>query len=351
MIFEKSKVKKILVIKPAAIGDVLLCTPVIENLRHNFPEAQIIFLTQKYCKEVLTGNPFLNRILTYDLKLDSGWCLIRNIRKQKYDLVIDLFGNPRTAIITFFSRAKYRVGYRFNWRALAYNIKIKPRSAFVHNIEFNLDSLRKLGLEIVQSSPHFYLNGIHEEFAEEFFRSNGLDECEVIGINPCGTWPTKVWGMGKFAALGSRLASEYKILLFWGNAQERKVAESIKQKIGENALLIPEVDIKYMGALLTKCRAFLTNDTGPMHIAWSLGVNTAAIFGPTNSKLQGPLSENSVIISNESLNCLGCNLTKIEECPYQHKCMMELDVDYVYLKLTELLKVNKPILKSADRAN
>ncbi len=341
MVFNKRKVKKILVIKPAAIGDVLLCTPVIENLRHNFPEARIVFLTQKYCKEVLTGNPFLNRILTYDLKLDSGWCLIRNIRKQKYDLVIDLFGNPRTAIITFCSRARYRVGYRFNWRALAYNLKITPRGATVHNVEFNLDSLRKLGLEIVQSSPKFYLNEIQEEFADEFFSSSGLDGKEVIGINPCGTWPTKVWGADKFAALGSRLASEYKILLFWGGRDERIVAESIKQKIGENALLIPEVDIKYMGGLLKKCRAFITNDTGPMHIAWSLGVNTEAIFGPTNSKLQGPLSENSVVISNESLSCLGCNLTKIEECPYGHKCMKELSPDHVYLKLMELLSNNK----------
>ena len=100
MKFNRSKVKKILVIKPAAIGDVLLCTPVVENLRIDFPDAEIIFLTQKYCKEALTGNPNINRILTYDLALDSGWCLIRNIRKQKYDLVIDLFGNPRTALIT-----------------------------------------------------------------------------------------------------------------------------------------------------------------------------------------------------------------------------------------------------------
>jgi heptosyltransferase-3 len=142
LIIDKSKINKILVIKPAAIGDVLLSTPVPENLRHNFPNAEIVFLTQKFCKEVLTGNPFINRILTYDLKLDSGRCIIRNIRKQKYDLIIDLFGNPRTAIITFRSGARYKVGYTFNWRSVAYNIKVKPRGGEVHNIEFNLDSLK-----------------------------------------------------------------------------------------------------------------------------------------------------------------------------------------------------------------
>jgi heptosyltransferase-3 len=335
--FDKSKVKKILIIKPAAIGDVLLCTPVIENLRHNFPNAQIIFLTQKYCKEALTGNPFLDRVLTYDLSLDSGWCLIKNIRKQKYDLIIDLFGNPRTAIITLLSGAKYKVGYKFNWRALAYNIKVSPRGSRVHNIEFNLDSLRALGLEIVQNIPKFYINKINEEFADGFFKLNGLNEGEVIGINPCGTWPTKVWDRDKFKEITSRLLLNYKVLLFWGNDEERKAADEIKNAAGEKAILIPEVDIKYMGALLSKCKAFLTNDTGPMHIAWILGVNTAVIFGPTNPHLQGPLSDNSVIIRNEFLSCLGCNLTQLKDCPYGHKCMKELSIDYVYSKLMELI--------------
>lgn len=106
MKFDKSEVNKILIIKIAAIGDVLLSTPVIENLRNNFPDAQINFLTQRFCRDVLADNPFLSAheggVLTYDLSLgDSSRCIIKNIRKQKYDLVIDLFGNPRTALITY----------------------------------------------------------------------------------------------------------------------------------------------------------------------------------------------------------------------------------------------------------
>jgi lipopolysaccharide heptosyltransferase II len=335
--FDRNKVKKILVIKPAAIGDVLLCTPVIENLRNNFPGAEIFFLTQKYCKEALTGNPFLNRVLTYDLKLDSSYCLLKNIRKQKYDLVIDLFSNPRTALITLFSGAKYKVGYKFNWRSIAYNIKVTPRGGEVHNIEFNLDSLRALGLEVTVKKPSFYINHVHSEFAKEFFVQSGINNREVIGINPSGTWPTKVWYFEKFAGLAKKLAADYNILLFWGNENERLLAEKMKEAIGGNVWLIPPTDLKYMGALIKLCRAFLTNDTGPMHVSWILDVPTAAIFGPTNSHLQGHVSENSVIISNEALSCLGCNLTKIGDCPYNHKCMAELEVDYVYKKLIDLI--------------
>ena len=342
MNFDKSKVHKILIIKPAAIGDVLLCTPVIENLRHNFPDAEINFLTQSYCREVLAGNPYLNRVLTYDIgKGDGSFCLIRNIHNQKYDLIIDLFGNPRTAVIVFNSDAKYRVGYRFGWRSLAYNIKVKPRGGEVHNIEFNLDALRALNLEIVTHKPYLYINGVHEEYANDFFKNNGLEGKKVIGINASGTWPTKVWYPKKFAELGKRFGKDAKILLFWGYDKEKETAIKIKDMIGDNALLIPEVNLKYMAALIKKCTLFVTNDTGPMHVSWITGANTAAIFGPTNSHLQGPLSENSIIIKNDTLSCLGCNLTQISECPNSHKCMSELSVDLVYGKIVEFMDLHK----------
>jgi len=335
---DKDKIKKVLIIKPSAIGDVLLSTPVIENLRHNLPGAEINFLTQKYCRDVITGNPFLNRVLTYDLSTDSSKWLLKNIRNQKYDMVIDLFCNPRTALITFRSRAKYRIGFKFRFRSYAYNVVITPRSSEVHNIEFNLDALRAIGFEVITNKPRFYTNIIHEEFADKFFNENGLKREEVIGINPAGTWATKVWYKEKFAELIKELKKQYKILLFWGFEQEKQTAEDIKHMAcEENIYLIPEIGLKNMAALLEKCRIFITNDTGPMHIACAMGVNTAAIFGPTKSRLQGPVTSNSAIIENENLNCLGCDLTKIADCPNAHKCMAELEPDVVYSKVMKLI--------------
>ena len=105
-----SKIEKILIIKPGAIGDVLMTTPLLENLRYQFPEAKIYYLTQKFCRDALTDNPFIDRVLTYDLSIDGGWFIIKNIRKQRYDLIIDLFCNPRTALITYLS--KINIGRR-----------------------------------------------------------------------------------------------------------------------------------------------------------------------------------------------------------------------------------------------
>lgn len=319
----------------------MLSTPVIENIRNNFPEAEVNFLTQNYCIEVLRGNPYLNRILTYDiLKGDSSICLLKNINKQKYDLVIDLFGNPRTALITFNSEARYRVGYRFGWRQMAYNIKVKPRGGEVHNIEFNLDSLRTIGLNVLTSKPYFYLNEVHLSNAREFIVTNNIAGKKIIGFNPAGTWQTKVWPAEYWSELGKMFGDDSVILLFWGYEKEKQLAEEIKNNIGKNAVLIPEVNLKYMAALMKQCTLLLTNDTGPMHIAWVCGVNTAAIFGPTNSHLQGPLSKKSVIINNETLNCLGCNLTKIEECPNFHNCMKDLKPHHVYSKLMKFMKLS-----------
>jgi ADP-heptose:LPS heptosyltransferase len=225
------------------------------------------------------------------------------------------------------------VGFTFSWRRFAYNIKIKPRSSKVHNIEFNLDTLRALNLETITNKPKFFTNAVHDEFAEKFYKDNNLTGSNVIGINPSGTWQTKVWYLEKYAELAKKLAEKNKILIFWGYGKEKEDAEKIKNAAGENAVLIPEVNLNYMGALVKKCSLFITNDTGPMHIAWSQGVNVAAIFGPTNPHLQGPLNGNSIIIRNESLDCLGCNLTKIETCPNEHKCMRDLTVDEVYTKI------------------
>src|SRR5689334_10445280 len=137
MITDRAAVRRILVVKLRAIGDVLLATGVIPNLRKAFPRAEIDFLTEKPAREVVEGNPDLHEVIVFDPAAQSGAGLILAVRRRKYDLVIDLFGNPRSAIVTRLSRAQFRVGYRFGWRRRCYNIVVAPRGGEVHNSEFN----------------------------------------------------------------------------------------------------------------------------------------------------------------------------------------------------------------------
>lgn len=340
MKLDKSKIKKILVIKFGGIGDILLTTPVLPNLKNYFPEAEINFLTLRHSRDILIDNPYLTRAFTYDPSEDKSWCLIKNIRSQKYDLVIDLFGNPRTALITFLSGAKYRFGFNFRGRNYAYNIKVKGRGGIVHNVEFNLDSLRTLDIPIVSKKLHLPMNIVHKEFAEEFIKKNNIDARKIIGISKTGGWESKRYKVNDYIELINKLNELYDVnfILIWGNIKEKENCEYIKSKIVKgNAFVIPDSPIRYLGAIIKKCDLVIGNDSGPLHIAVAVEVPTLGIYGPTNPSLQGPYGETNLSVVNEKLRCLYCNLL---ECPIGNICMTELSKGKIIDKVIELIKIN-----------
>lgn len=333
--FDKSKICKILVIKPRAIGDVLLSTPVLPNLREEFPHAQIDFLVEKFASPVLNENPFIDNVISYDSKNQSSLSIIMQVRKSRYNLVIDVFANPRTAIITKLSGAKYRVGFPFKWRRYAYNILVTPRSGDVHNVEFNLDALRRLGLQPKYKNPTFYLDVAATEFAHNFLNSKEIAAKAFIAINVGGGWKTKRWDLDKFSKLCEMISSQlhFPVVALYG-PDEKKDAEKIVESSQGGVILAPLTSLHEMGAIMKASKLLITNDSGPMHIAAALGVPTLAIFGPTNPRLQGPYGNLSEIVRNERLDCLECNLTK---CPIGNPCMHELRPEIVFERLLKLI--------------
>lgn len=321
-------VDKILVVKLRAIGDVLLSTAVLPDLAAAYPQATLDFLTDRYCAGVLEGNPHVDTIHTFDARRDGGAELIRRIRKAGYDLVIDLFGNPRSALVTLFSGAKVRVGYSFNWRTVCYNRVVRPRSGSIHNVEFNLDALRRIGIEPAHRLPMFPLEEAAEVFAEKWFAENHLRGRRVVALNPGGGWISKKWRLRWYSALADMIVRELglPVILLWGPG-ERQESEAVRDDMKESALLLPPTNLKQLASVLKRCSVLVTNDSGPMHIAAALGVPVTAIFGPTRPDLQGPVNTRSVVIRNERLDCLGCNYT---ECPIGNPCMEELTAEEVF---------------------
>jgi lipopolysaccharide heptosyltransferase II len=323
---EKSLVHKILVIKLRAIGDVLLSTVVLPNLRREFPEARVDFLAEEPSREVLEGNPNLHEALIFNPKRRSGFALVADVRKRKYDLVIDLFGNPRSAIITLLSGARYRVGFRLGWRRWCYGIVVEPRGGEAHNTDFNLDALRHIGIPVKDDAPLFQVRNTDESFAEEFFREARILSRPVVALNAGGGWASKRWPEASYAALGDRIAADAAVLLLWGPGEE-ECANRIRSLMSMPASLIPRTSLRQLGAILKRCSVLVTNDSGPMHIAAALGTRVVAIFGPTNPELQGPVGSPHMVVQNARLNCLGCNFTT---CPIDHPCMKELRVEDVH---------------------
>lgn len=340
MKLDKSKIERILIIKFGGIGDILLTTPVLPNLKSYFPDSEIYFLTLRHSRDILIDNPYLTRAFTYDPFEDKSWCLIKNIRDQKYDLVIDLFGNPRTALITFLSGAKYRLGFKFRGRNYAYNIKVKGRGGEVHNVEFNLDALRALDIPIISKKLYLSVNIVHEEFANEFIESNNIHSKKIIGISKTGGWESKRYKVNDYIELINNLNTIYDVnfILIWGTAKEKEECEFIKNNIVKaNVFVIPESPIRYLGAIIKKCDIVIGNDSGPLHIAVAVGVPTLGIYGPTNPYLQGPYGENNLSIVKEELICLYCNLL---QCPIGNICMTELSKEKIICKVKMLVQKN-----------
>ncbi len=330
--------RRILLIKLRAVGDVVLSTVVLKNIRDAFPGASIDMLTEPAGASVLQGNPFLDDLVVYDRRRVSSIGLIRTVRRRRYDLVIDFFCNPRTALVTRLSGARSRVGYRFRGRTYAYNLVVEPRGALVHNTQFNLDALERIGVPVTDRSLHIVPRAQDERRVDEFWSRLAPSGRRVVAVNTSGGWAVKRWPMERFAELADRLAGELgvEILIPWGPGEEPDV-ERLRGLMRTTPLVPPATTLLELAALLKRCWFMVSNDSGPMHVAAAMGVPVVGIFGPTHPKLQGPFGEMHRTVRNETLTCLGCNLT---ECPIGNPCMLELPVEQVLEAVHQLLHKN-----------
>ena len=321
---------KILIIKLKAIGDIILSTPVVENIKNNFSDSKIYYLVEKFAAPILENNKFIDGVISFDKKNESGLDLIIKIRKEKFDIVIDLFGNPRSALVTFLSGAKNRIGYNFRFRSFAYNFVIEPRGNLVHNIDFNLDSLKYFNINNATRNPKIFLTENISNEIKVWEEKNILNRDFKIGINAGGGWEIKQWKSLSFAKLCDELIlkENAKIFLFYGPNEFEKICE-IKSLIKSKVEIIPKTNLQELAYLVNKMNFFISNDSGPMHIAATLNVPTLGIYGPTNPNLQGPIGINTDWVRMDDLDCIGCNKTV---CKINNICMTDLSVEKVFDK-------------------
>lgn len=335
MNIKADEIKKILIIKPRGIGDIILSTIVLENLQKHFHKAKIDYLVESFAKEVLENNPLINKILTFE-KSDFILKTILKIRREGYDLVIDLWSNPRTAQITFFSGAKFRVGYAYRGRKYAYNIKSQVGRGNTHSAEHNLELLSVAGIPIVSKKIIYKLTNVSIEFAESFI--NHIEKKEtLIGIIPSGGWNSKRCPKEKWVEIIKSLSVKINcnILILWGQ-DDFEDANFIKNNV-TNSILAPETNLKQMAGLLNLCNLVIANDSGPMHLSAALGIPTLGLFGPTDPKKHGPYSDNSDFVIKNDLHCIICNKL---ECPFNKECFYEMDIDTIIEKSKKLLHKN-----------
>ncbi len=336
----KDAPKRVLLIKLRAIGDVVLATPALAEARRAWPEAEIDFLTEPPSRQVLEGNPDVSEVLVHDphAPFAKQVDLVRRIRAKGYDLVIDLFGNPRSAWLTLLSGARTRVGFGFRFRKMAYNVRVAPRGHLVHEVEFNLDALRAVGVTVGPARLHFPVPDDAKRYIDDFLASKGLADRLLIGLNNSGGWAAKRWMPEKAAELARRLVEDEgaAVIVLWGPGEEDQMGQ-VAAMAGRGALLAPPTDLHQLAALLVRLRLLVTTDSAPMHIAAAVGTKVVALFGPTNPLLQGPYGPGHVVVRNEQLGCLGCNRTRCDD----GRCMSELAVGTVYAACVKALAAQR----------
>ncbi len=325
--------RHILVIKLRATGDVVLATPVIENLKRRFPRARLSFLAEEASADVLRWNPLLDELIVLPLRrwgsqgIRGSWReqarFYRNLRQRRFDLVFDLFGNPRSALLTWLTGAPDRVGFAFRMRRHAYTTVVTPSGRPGHEVRFHLEALEALDIPVAVDRPRVAIPGTANKKADAWLREHARDARAVIGLNPGGGWAIKRWPPEFFGRLADALIDEYgvHVLILRGPGEDGLVAR-VTAAMRNRPLVLPETTLAELGAYLERCGLLVSNDSAPMHMAAALNVPTVGIFGPTDPRAQGPWGDGHGVVRKESVDCLGCNRTR---CPIGNICMTTLE--------------------------
>lgn len=327
-------VRRLLVIRHRAGGDLLLTTPALHALRAALPGASIEVLTSRGLGGLLVGNPDVDRVLEFDRRsLASQGALYARLFQGGYDAVLDLVSNPRSAWMAALTRAKIRVGYALPGRRWAYTHTI-PREpvgpagpVLRYAPEGALDIVRALGIAPRGLSLTFRVASEAQQSMDQWLASAEFDRVRpLLACLPTGSWPAKTWPPERFAGVMDALAGEGTVLWTWGPG-ERAAVETCRSRMRERSILAPPTGWQELGALIRRCGLWIGNDSGPKHLAVALGVPTVTIFGPTHPATWHPPHGPHAHVEAEGLDCLHCNENI---CPLQGdrhlRCMRDVSV-------------------------
>ncbi|MBS1255982.1 MAG: Lipopolysaccharide core heptosyltransferase RfaQ [Deltaproteobacteria bacterium] len=275
-----------LLIQLRRIGDVLMTTPSIRQLRETFPDAHFTFLTESPPDQVLRENPHLDEILLHRKSepLTDSIKFFLNLRSRKFDCVIDFFGNPRSALMTFCSGAPMRIGFDFRGRSWAYTHPVMISEEVTYAAQDKSQLLKPLGISVQDFGLEFIAEEKDRYYAEDLFRKLGITETDyVVSLSPVSRQPYKVWPAERFAEVADWLVEKYsaKILFLFGQG-EKHFIEAVQSAMTMPAL--HEYDVPTLSetlAILQKVNLHLGNDNGIRHFAVAAGTPSMAIFGRT----------------------------------------------------------------------
>lgn len=325
---------KIVVRVPNWIGDAVLSLPAIGSLSKNFPQAQIWIAAREWVKDLFTSYHFIKGVITLS-NLDSLKGMrttAKNLKEFHFDTGVLLTNSFSSAFLFYLAKIPERWGYARDGRGILLTRGVSPKGmeGLSHQLNYYLELIS--GLDLKTYPPDISLPLAQEEKtrAKEILLSLNADlKKPLVVLNPGASYgPAKRWPASRFAELARLFQQEKNAeILIIGSSDEFELAESIASSMTKKPLsLAGKTSLRILAGLISHAALFVTNDSGPMHLANALKTPVTAIFGPTDPRLTGPFQEPSIVIKKD----VPCGPCSYRECPFDHGCMMKIEPEEVF---------------------
>lgn len=330
------------------VGDTVMSLPALAALRARFTQAEIVVVAKPWVSDLYRNHPAVSRQIVYDPEGEHRgprgfWKLVEALRAERFDAAI-LFQNAfQAAWMAWRAGIPVRVGYGWEGRSRFLTEAVEPVSpaAYSHQADSYLQLLFRAGI-IDRPGPireiRLFLDEAEKAWAAKHLESLGLEGPRfLIGLNPGAAFgPAKRWLPERFRELADQLVGAFQAdVIIFGSRAEKPLAEAIGQAMKRApTVLAGQTTLRQLMALMGECRLFVTNDSGPMHLAAALGVPLVAVFGSTDERATGPLGPRVRIVKHH-VPCSPCGL---RECPIDFRCMTGITVNDVFKAAVDLVE-------------
>ncbi len=341
--------KRILIVLPNWIGDVVLATPALAAIRARHAAARIVFLARRYVADVVRHSGWMDEVLFWPQRsADAGgprstWALLRRLRRERFDLAVLLPNSFRSALAAWLGGARRRIGYARDGRGALLTDRLSQPTVNGRRLAVSmLDSYAALaaaaGCREVGRRPTLAV-GPDDEAALAARLGPPDPTRPLVMVNPGGAYGTaKLWSAERFAAVGDALAREFGArVVMSGTPAERPIAQTIARCAQERPTLCfdPPLGIGPLKALARRADLLVTNDTGPRHFAVAFGVPVVTVFGPTDPAW----TESGFELERKVMLALDCMPCQQKVCPLGHtNCMVQLETERVLEAARDLLR-------------
>lgn len=341
--------RRILLIKPSSLGDVIHALPVLDALHRRYPNAAVDWLIGTPCAPLLAGHSAIKGLVEFDRRrLGTAWWnpaaagdllrFMRSLRRARYDLVIDLQGLIRTAWFGYVTGASTRIGFADarEGAPLFYTHKLPGGSGDVHAVDRNLQVASLLGIEVDAVRFPLELSA-----ADRMAAGNLVSHLPrpIVALVPGARWETKCWPASHYRGLIDAIASACPAASFvlLGSGDESALCMAIAKECSAVPInLAGRTALPVLACVIDTVDIVVCQDSAAAHLAAALDRPLVCLTGPTNPHRTGPYRRIEDVLRLE-LDCSPCYFRRLSQCPHGHRCLRELDVETVAAAALEAL--------------